>query len=114
MVLISYTFTSGVGGGGTVGAREPPKVLICWKHGQNLWKFGQNPWNPNKIPKYLAKIPEHLGKNGAHHSLTSNMTSNICTKTSEDHLLKVTPIGVCEGILLGGAEKICPENNNLP
>jgi len=26
----------------------------------------------------------------------------------------VVIIGVREGILLGGAEKFCPENNNLP
>ena len=32
---------SDVGGGD---ASAPPKVLICWKFGQNIWKFGQNPW----------------------------------------------------------------------
>jgi len=29
-------------------------------------------------------------------------------------LLRLVTIGIREGILLGGAEKISPENNNLP
>jgi len=44
--------TNGVGGGV---ASAPPKVVICWKSGQNHWKFwqdlwksGQNPWRSRK------------------------------------------------------------------
>jgi len=33
------------------GASAPPKVLICWKFGQNPWKFGQNSENLGKIPE---------------------------------------------------------------
>ena len=33
---------SDVGGGGSWGASTLPKVLICWKSGENPWKSGQN------------------------------------------------------------------------
>jgi len=32
--------TSGVGAQGAGVAFTPPKILICWKSGQNTWKFG--------------------------------------------------------------------------
>jgi len=39
---------SGVGGGGSEGASEPPKVLICWKFWQNPWKSWQT-WCPTLL-----------------------------------------------------------------
>jgi len=41
----------------------------------------------------------------------------LCQQTSPKRWfenMNMTSTGVREGILLGGAEKICPENNNLP
>ena len=79
---------TGVGDVGAGGSSVPPKVLICWKFGQNIWKSGKKPEN---ISKYLGKIFENLSKNGAQRSLTSNMAPNVCRITSKDHFLEATP-----------------------
>jgi len=47
-----------------------------------------------------------------------NFNQNKCSLNTEidqgQNNKSITSMGVREGILLGGAENICPENNNLP